>query len=668
MEWMHEKISTTQPIEIVCTGFSPELRNRLASQFSLSTEIYAINSLSDFFSFPKKNVIQLLYIQNINAEFDKTFIDLLEIKKGYPLIVIIIIDDKIAAKQFSQLINEAKVFAIINSIENLKVTSSKAYDFYKKNADNLKNLSNLKKQNIQLESLNKNLESLVFDRTKEEFEANRQTESSLKNIQALLNFIKNISRSESIEEYINQIRLDFKKYHGLMPPILVLENTEKTVRIFYYQGKQFTETKSLLNIKESFGNMTNLRMQMSHILGRPFGQVTTIDLSFTSKDLDLQNAKLVFEHSLDAGDLESFQINIKERISLMNMALENILLKESLQNIAKQWAKTFNQMKDPIVILDQTYKVTLSNLYYDKVIHDELANPNNIKAKLVNDTALKNTFKNGKSQITLLSFIGKVFKVHTYPIRLANSEVVSHVINQYVDITQFIDLQSRVVQGEKMAAVGLLAGNIAHELNNPLTGIYSLSQLLLEDFEQKTNTYKDLQEVKDAAARCQNIIKDLLEFSNFGSDAKIKAVDLNDVVSKTMPLLKMATRMLNTDIQLFDKPILVKSNPQLLQQVVFNLVNNACQAMNEGGQLTLIVLQNNDWGEIIIRDTGPGIPESIRDSIFDPFFTTKDEEKGTGLGLSMSKSVIERYNGTLKLNVDYNSGTEFRINLPLVRI
>ena len=226
-------------------------------------------------------------------------------------------------------------------------------------------------------------------------------------------------------------------------------------------------------------------------------------------------------------------------------------------------------------------------------------------------------------------------------------------------------LQGKVIQGEKMAAVGLLAGNVAHELNNPLTGIHSLSDLLLQDLPAESNTAKDLAEVRDAAKRCQRIIRDLLEFTDMGDRKAYDLVDINELIRRTLPLLKMAMRNHNCKNQLEDKSILVKCNPQLFQQVIFNLVNNACQAMAEGGDLQVTTLSHGRKSYVIIKDNGPGIPEEFRQAIFDPFFTTKEKGKGTGLGLSMSRSVIERYGGQLTLNPSTDKGCEFIIELPL---
>lgn len=648
------------------------LSDTLFSKFKQSLEPTQADVTSvdfgDLRGYLSSQSFHVLVIQLSSDKFQTQKDELKFLREKDPSLVIVVVTQGLGTEQIDSLINEIKVFSIIDVKDNLVEIVKKAIEDYGSKIDYYQNLNQLKKQNTQLESLNQNLEQLVHERTKKEFQANKQTELSLKGMQSILTFIKNISRTETIEDLMGQVRSEFKKFHGLMPPVLVLLNGTSQLRVFYFQGKQFTERKKLVGGEGELFQSSDkgqLRADLSNLFGRPYGAVSVSDLKFSSKELESVSAKFIFEHSLSESKMSTFSDYAKERWSLINMALENILLKEGLQNIAKQWAKTFNEMKDPIVIVDQALNITLSNSYFHEEIGADFKRYVEKKDKAGRD-GIREAFETGEVHNVDISIHGKVYRVHSYPIRLIESEVVTHVINQYVDITQSIDLQSKVVQGEKMAAVGLLAGNIAHELNNPLTGIFSLSQLLLEDFDEETNTYKDLSEVKDAAARCQRIIKDLLDFSSVGSDSKTKVIEINELVSKTLPLLKMAMRTLNSNIQLCLEPIYVECNPQLLQQVIFNLVNNACQAMDDGGELTVVTSLSKNNAQIIVRDTGPGIPEGIRESIFDPFFTTKEEGRGTGLGLSMSRTVVEKHGGKLKLNEDYSDGTEFVITLPAV--
>jgi signal transduction histidine kinase len=220
-----------------------------------------------------------------------------------------------------------------------------------------------------------------------------------------------------------------------------------------------------------------------------------------------------------------------------------------------------------------------------------------------------------------------------------------------------------MLQNEKMGAIGMLAGNIAHELNNPLTGLRSLSQVLLQEADQKTNLYSDLVEIEKAAARSQRIIKNLLDFSK-GEDQPAEDISVDEIVERTLPMLKSAlrTHRLEVDLETLDKSVHVE--PHLVQQVVFNLVNNACQAMKDSGRLAITSKFAQDKVYLEVEDTGPGIPEDIQRRIFEPFFTTKKEGHGTGLGLSMSKSIIEKFGGTIEVHNVEPHGARFVIVLP----
>lgn len=671
MELMYEPevVETLNLYDVLWLSSEDSSFNKLLSSFekiNLKSQWLSISDATKNFSELKPRVI----VCELDLDsFKNGFACLDKIKGLSQASAIIIIFKKLENVHIHKLVNQLGVFAVLSPRENLIEYVKKAIEDFKDKSTYFNNIKKIKLQNEKLESLNKNLEKVVHERTKKEFEANQMTVSSLKDIQGILKFIKAISRAETIEELMNEVRGDFKRFHGLMPPILIFLESSSLVRVFYFQGKQFTEkTKTFTDDKQPFrkDDDNSLRGDLSNFFGRPFGAVSVTDLNFRPQELQSIVSKVVCEHSFNAKSLGDFDRYSSERWSIINMALENILLKEKTHEIAKQWSKTFNEMKDPIVILDQNYKKTLSNSSFHKKLEAEYGPLLSQGEGSPMNSSIHKTFLEGLSQIADIHLSGKIYRVHSYPIRLEREGKVSHVINQYVDMTQSIDLQSKVVQGEKMAAVGLLAGNIAHELNNPLTGIHSLSGLILDDLDKETNSYKDLVEVRDAAARCQRIIKDLLEFSSVGSDSTTGIVSINQIISKTLTLLKMAMRTHNCEIILAEEELKVECNPQLLQQVIFNIVNNACQAMEDGGKLRVESKTVDGKVQILISDTGPGIPSDVKKFIFDPFFTTKDEGEGTGLGLSMSLSVVERFGGTLTLSEEREVGSEFVISLPRV--
>lgn len=580
----------------------------------------------------------------------------------------IVFGKELSTDKISKLINQFGVHSFLSEEGEILSVVESALSVYDKRFEVRSTLNKAKVQNKKLEDLTDNLEQLVHQRTKSEFMASQQTEVSAKEMQSILLFVKAASRTSSIEDLMAVVRLEYKQVFGLMPPVLLLRGADGVEKILYFHGKQLIERPlaglDVIN-KLKQNPETESRTLLSNIMARPVGQLAIRNFEFNSSSEQTNYASMIFEYGLGGAEseLESFS---EPRWPILTMALENILIGEGLTKVSRQWSKTFNEMKDPILIVDSHLGVSHSN----GVFHEN-RDLSCYQAFAKRDSPCKGcpvgkTMQLGEPQHGDIHLEGRVYRVHSYPIKLDPNEDVSYVINQYVNVTKSVDLQSRVIQGEKMAAVGLLAGNIAHELNNPLTGIYSLAELLLDELEDQSNTYKDLCEIQQASARCQRIIKDLLDFTDVEKEAGTQPVDMNTVISKTLPLLKMALRTMNTDVELYNQALNVNCNPQLMQQVIFNLINNACQAMSESGILTVRTLKKNGFMTIAIRDTGPGIPENIRSSIFEPFFTTKEEGKGTGLGLSMSKSVVESFGGSLVLNESYTDGTEFVIELPLV--
>lgn len=666
MEWMLESTleNNSHLYDLVFVNYSPD-----EIRFFVAKEAVSYETVSSTAQLERHHLKSKVFVMSLNEKsFEADLKCLVQLSIENHSSRVIVNYGDLSSEKIIEFLNNIDVYAVIQKDEELPTRVQQALFESQKSSMDLSKLSKTKEQNLRLEELSKNLEKLVHERTKKEFIENQKTVESLKDMQSLLSFIKAVSRCESIEDLLNHVREEFRKIHGLMPPILLLGQESLNTRLLYFQGKQLTEKK----VRESSGevplarqSLDQLRATLSNILGRPFGNVSQIQLDFQSPEVHTIHGNWLFEHSLSQSNLEFFQLFSSERLSVINMALESILLSERQQDIARLWAKTFNNMSDPILIVDSSYQMTLSNSDYHKKENLTCYQSFAGLTKPCNGCPVRETFATEQPQIDSIHCNGQFYRVHSYPIRVHEEEKVSHVINHYVNVTQSVDLQSRVIQGEKMAAVGLLAGNIAHELNNPLTGIFSLAQLLLEDFEKTSNTYKDLNEIKAAAARCQSIIKNLLDFSAIGADSKQRKVELNDLVTRTLPLLKMSMRELNADIQLGEQKLYVLCNSQLLQQVVFNLVNNACQAMEPGGHLRVTTRFKKGRGEILIRDNGPGIPEEIKEFIFDPFFTTKDEGKGTGLGLSMSKTIVERFHGELTLNESYTDGTEFILSLPL---
>jgi PAS domain S-box-containing protein len=234
------------------------------------------------------------------------------------------------------------------------------------------------------------------------------------------------------------------------------------------------------------------------------------------------------------------------------------------------------------------------------------------------------------------------------------------------DLTEQRRLEAQLIHSAKMASLGVMAGGIAHELRNPLGIISTCAQLLLEYPDNASLHSECAQKAYSAAQRASLIIENLLKFARPQSE-RMKGFDLHAVLEETFILLahQMTLRkvMLGTELQP-DLPR-VYGNPELLQQVFANLVLNACNAMPDGGMLTVATRTIPEGAvEIRFRDTGCGIPPERLPHIFDPFFTTMPVGQGTGLGLSISYSILQQHRGTIEVASQVGQGTTFTVRLP----
>ncbi len=307
------------------------------------------------------------------------------------------------------------------------------------------------------------------------------------------------------------------------------------------------------------------------------------------------------------------------------------------------WEKTFDGIEEPIAIIGLDGELVRSNRHF--------------VARGLKGSE-EGLIKNGDA----------VFRVERYDIRIKEQGPILSAVVHFHDVSTPMNLRERMIQMEKMSAIGHLAGHIAHELNNPLTGIRSLTQFILSQVAERPSLHSDLSEVEKAAQRCQEIILNLLDFSKGNLDSKKTVCDLNEIISKTLPFLKSAIGLFEYEIELFPKPILVEVEPHLMQQVVFNLVNNACQALhNNIGKLRVLTAIDEKGAVMSVEDSGPGIPRDLQNLIFEPFFTTKQEGQGTGLGLSFSRDFVRRLGGEIFCESEPGKGAIFRVVLPLAK-
>jgi len=226
-------------------------------------------------------------------------------------------------------------------------------------------------------------------------------------------------------------------------------------------------------------------------------------------------------------------------------------------------------------------------------------------------------------------------------------------------------MQGHLIQTEKLAAIGKLAAGVAHEINNPLTGVLTNSSLLLEDVPKGNPMREELQVIVDETLRCRKIVKGLLDFARQTKPQK-QIVDMNGVVEDVLNLVRnqASFRDIAIETELDPKLPPVMADRDQMRQVVLNIVLNAAEAMPAGGSLRVVSRREPAAGqaEITIADTGPGIPDEIKNKLFEPFFTTK--KSGTGLGLAIAYGIMERHKGTITVESRRGKGTVIGLRLP----
>ncbi len=220
---------------------------------------------------------------------------------------------------------------------------------------------------------------------------------------------------------------------------------------------------------------------------------------------------------------------------------------------------------------------------------------------------------------------------------------------------------------ERQVSAGRLAAGVAHEINNPLTAILSLSSLLLKKAAPEAPEREDLEIILAETTRCREIVKGLLDFARERPMAK-RIVDLRDVLRDTMRLTAKyePLKAVTLETRFADYPLYVNGDPKLLQQVFTNLLTNAAEACEKGGTVRLTADEDGSGGFIEVRfaDNGKGIPTEHLRRIFEPFFTTKGARKGTGLGLSVSLGIVQKHEGTIDVRSAEGQGTTVTVTLP----
>jgi two-component system NtrC family sensor kinase len=279
---------------------------------------------------------------------------------------------------------------------------------------------------------------------------------------------------------------------------------------------------------------------------------------------------------------------------------------------------------------------------------------------------------NSRDELGLLAenFNITASQIQRYRSKLENwaRELEDEVAKKTVEIKQ---AQEQLSNAEKLASLGRLSAGVAHELNNPLTGIVTFAHLMRDRMPKENELDReDLDMIIEQANRCTKIVKGLLSFSRKGTSEKA-LINLNEIIEGAIGLLKnqSAFHDIQMDLKLHDGLPLIYVDANQIHQVILNLFTNATDAMNNIGLIKVstqtVLIDGLDYVEMSFSDTGPGIGPEHMNKIFEPFFTTKDVGKGTGLGLPVSYGIIKRHGGDILVQSKINKGATFFVRLPV---
>ncbi|MGD1075117.1 MAG: ATP-binding protein [Thermodesulfovibrionales bacterium] len=264
------------------------------------------------------------------------------------------------------------------------------------------------------------------------------------------------------------------------------------------------------------------------------------------------------------------------------------------------------------------------------------------------------------------SIDGNTYLMSSFPLEYDNKLTTIYVLK---NITEIRRLREQLHHADKLASLGLLVSGVAHEINNPLTGVIAYAELLRMELAEKEGKVK-VKKILDSAERCKKIVDNLLTFSRQQTSSK-SLESINDIVERALDLRNYWLTVHNIQIvKDYDNMKNVFVDAQQLQQVILNIILNAEHALTshnkQDGKITLVTRHDKDKNNAVVKiiDNGPGISADILPMIFDPFFTTKPVGVGTGLGLSISYGIVMEHGGTIRAESREGEGVTFTIELP----
>lgn len=356
----------------------------------------------------------------------------------------------------------------------------------------------------------------------------------------------------------------------------------------------------------------------------------------------------------DEWQLERYAERISTERQLLSQALETTgtALCVCDRNLVSTWQ-------------NRQWNTWFGNVPVDSPVHRQIYGP---------DSAARRTMEDGQVRVQEMTADGgtpvddsvQTFLATTAPLMDQNGEI-NRVVQLVQDVSEQKRTQAALIRADKLAAVGEMAGEVAHEVNNPIAIISAKARLLLANqrSDLSDKVAQELGKITDMADRIARITQGLLSYSRPSARARL-VLDARMPIRKSLALVEQRADGSGVEVvdALPDEPLEMMANADELEQIFLNMFLNSVDAMPDGGTLTISAVTAGGYHEVVIEDTGAGIDAAIQDQVFDPFFTTKPEGEGTGLGLSICVGLVRSHGGTVELTSEQGRGTKLIVRLP----
>jgi PAS domain S-box-containing protein len=479
------------------------------------------------------------------------------------------------------------------------------------------------------------------------------------------------------KEKHEQLTISEDKYQGLFENandgIIILRDSQFLIADVNREVEQLTGFEKKELIQESFINLFKPEEKdknssfFEEVLKD--GEARTDSFSLAKKDGTSLEVDLSIKR-IDFGDKFFYQVIFRD-------LTEQRKLEKKIRESKRNLEAIFDGIQDQLSIQAPDYRILRVNravvekyhTTYQELIGKKCYEAYHQRSLPCEKCPLAITVETKKPAYSIMGISEEetTLRASTYPILDEKGNLFS-IIEDIKDITEENRLQEQLIQSEKLAGVGILASGVAHEINNPLSGIIGMAETAIE--EENPSQIKDyLKDILNCGVRISEIIKGLRSYSRIAKNGDQSPVDINEVLEESLKMVRLATRTNSIEvIKKFQSVEKIEAKAGEIQQIFTNLITNAFQAMNgKGGILTLSTRSLRDLIEIKVSDSGMGIPQKYINKIFDPFFTTKKVGEGTGLGLNIVYRIVTKYEGTVDVESKEGIGTTFTIKFPVRR-